>query len=83
MSLQPRLCLCNGKIAEEFSVGHGDLCAQCAEHIVHQVMDFVRYLDGGNLLLHGAQFLQRDRRMDCAERAAELVFQDRQPVRLF
>ena len=83
MSLQPRLCLRNGEVAEEFSVGHGNLCAQRTEHIVHQVVDAVRYLDGRDLLLHGAQLLQRDRRMDCAERAAELVFQDRQPVRLF
>ena len=80
MSFQPRLCLRNREVAEEFSVGHGNLCAQCAEHVVHQVMDFVRYLDGGNLLLHGAQLLQRDRRMDCAERATELVFQDRKSM---
>lgn len=42
-----------------------------------------QYLDGRDFLLHGAQFLQRDRRMDCAERATEFVFQDRQPVRIF
>ena len=80
MSLQPRLCLRNGEVAEEFSVGHGNLCTQRAEYVVHQVVDAVRNFDGCDFLLHGAQFLQRDRRMDCAERAAELVFQDRQPV---
>ena len=83
MSLQPRLCLRNGEVAEEFSVRHGDLCAKCAEHVVHQVVDAVRYLNGCDFLLHGAQLLQRDRRMDSAERATELVFQDRQPVRFF
>ena len=83
MSLQPRLCLRNGEVAEEFSVRHGNLCAQRTEHIVHQVMDAVRNLDGFDLLLHGAQLLQRDCRMDSAERATELVFQDRQPVCLF
>ena len=83
MSLQPRFCLRNGEVAEKFSVGHGNLCAQRAEYIVHQVVDAVRYLNGCDFLLHGTQLLQRDRRMDCAERAAELVFQDRQPVSLF
>ena len=83
MSLQPSLCLCNGEVAEEFTVGHGNLCAQRTEHIVHQVVDAVRNLNGCDFLLHGAQLLQRDRRMDSAERAAELVFQDRQPVCLF
>ena len=58
MSLQPRLCLRNGEVAEEFSVRHGNLCAQCAKHIVHQVVDAVWNLDGRDLLLHGAQFLQ-------------------------
>ena len=80
MSLQPRLCLRNGEVAEEFSVGHGNLCAQRTEHIVHQVVDAVRYLNGCDFLLHGAQFLQRDCRMDSAERAAELVFQDRKSM---
>ena len=80
MSLQPRLCLRNREVAEEFTVGHGNLCTQRTEHIVHQVMDAVRYLDGRDLLLHGAQLLQRDRRMDCAERATELVFQDRKSM---
>ena len=80
MALQPRLCLRNREVAEEFSVGHGDLGTQRTEHVVHQVVNAVRYLDGFNLLLHGVQFLQRDRRMDCAERAAELVFQDRKSM---
>ena len=80
MSLQPRLCLRNGEVAEEFSVGHRNLCAQRTEHIVHQVVDAVRNFDGRDFLLHGVQLLQRDRRMDCAERAAELVFQDRKSM---
>ena len=80
MSLQPRLCLRNGEVAEEFSVGHGNLCAQRAEYVVHQVVDADRYLNGRDLLLHGTQLLQRDRCMNFAKRAAELVFQDRQPV---
>ena len=83
MSLQPCLCLRNGKIAEEFSVGHRNLGAQRTKYVVHQVVDAVRYLNGCDFLLHGVQFLQRDCRMDSAERAAELVFQDRQPVRFF
>ena len=80
MALQPRLCLRNREVAEEFTVGHGNLGTQCAEHIVHQVVDAVRYLNGFNLLLHSAQLLQRDRRMDSAERATELVFQDRKSM---
>ena len=83
MALQPRLCLRNREVAEEFTVGHGNLCTQRTKHVVHQVVDAVRNFDGRDLLLHGAQLLQRDRRMDCAERAAELVLQDRQPVCLF
>ena len=59
------------------------MCAQRTEHIVHQVVDAVRNFDGRDFLLHGVQLLQRDRRMDSAERATELVFQDRQPVCLF
>ena len=43
MSLQPRLCLRNGEVAEEFSVGHGDLGTQRTEHVVHQVVDAVRH----------------------------------------
>ena len=80
MALQPRLCLRNREVAEEFTVGHGNLCTQRTKYVVHQVVDAVRYLNGCDFLLHGAQLLQRDRRMDCAERAAELVFQDRKSM---
>ena len=45
----------------------------------------VRTFDGQRVpvMAYITQLLQRDRRVDCAERVAELVFQDRQPVRLF